>query len=133
MEELKFRYWSESEKKYTSTDEMPIVGENSELLELEGWDNDVFEQFIGIKDKNGKDIYVGAVIEYTQHKAYNLGGFKARVVFDDENACFGFIKENPLFEGFINSFAEIDELQTDFLDYCEVIGNINKNPELLKK
>jgi len=87
----------------------------------------------GLKDKNKKNIYVGAVIEYTQHKAYNLGGFKAKVVFDNENACFGFIKENPLFEGFINSFAEIDELQTDFLDYCEVIGNINKNPELLKK
>lgn len=81
----------------------------------------VVMQFTGLKDKNGKEIYEGDVVEY---KAYNTW-HRDEIKFTDGK-----------FHGNLNGVKE--ELQSRY-DLglivtlgCEIIGDIYSNPELLK-
>jgi hypothetical protein len=76
----------------------------------------------------GQDLYEGDIIKYSQHKGYDLPDFTAHVVYIKEFACFGYFRHDlkraiP--------FAIHDELQTDFLDYCEIIGNAYENNNMI--
>jgi uncharacterized phage protein (TIGR01671 family) len=86
-------------------------------------------QFTGLVDKNGVEIYEGDIFQYNEHYAYRLPSFKAIVEYNDYYACFGYQKVGSFF---ITSFHEHDELHTDVLSHCEVIGNIYENPSLLE-
>lgn len=68
-------------------------------------------QFTGLKDKNGKEIYEGDILEYVERDWNKLKDLTVRcdVVFED-----GAFKPS------------IDP------ENSEVIGNIYENPELLK-
>ena len=127
----KFRYWSEKKKRYVGTDDMPLPYENSNELELTAWDNDVYEVYIGLIVEGDRELCEGDIFQYTQQKAYNQGDFKTKVVYDNEHACFGFVKEKPLYEGYINLFSDVDDVK-NFLEYCTIIGNIHENTEMFK-
>jgi hypothetical protein len=75
-----------------------------------GKDNDItIEQFTGLLDKNGKEIYEGDI-----------------VLDCDEDINMDVIFENGIFcTCNTNSIYEMDDI--------EVIGNIHENPELLNK
>jgi hypothetical protein len=81
---------------------------------------------IGLGDKHGKELFSGAIFKYTKHGRYLYEDFVAVIEF--RKGCFGF----TLFNGYFTPFCKIDELQTDFLDHIEIIGNIQDNPNLLK-
>ena len=81
-------------------------------------DSDVIiMQFTGLHDKNGKEIYEGDILDFG-NKNY------VPVVFD--NGCFNVFDE-PL--GWDFDSEEIP-VKTNF-NYCEIVGNIYENPELL--
>lgn len=75
----------------------------------------VVEQYTGLKDKNGKDIYEGDVLRFKMH----TGKYENyEIVFRDA------------------MFEAINADDTNFISYStwdfgEVIGNIHENPELL--
>ena len=83
------------------------------------------EQFTGLYDKNGKEIYEGDVL-----KAIAPRGFIFRVF----GVAGGFVINAFQDEITMLRFAEpIANMQTAgyIQEHCEVIGNIHENPELL--
>lgn len=82
-------------------------------------------QFTGMKDKNGVDIYDGDEFQYRKHDGYFLVDFVGAVTFKD--GCFGFIVISNTSTGYFVPFSKFDELQEDFLNHIEIIGNIHDN------
>jgi uncharacterized phage protein (TIGR01671 family) len=113
MREIRFRAWDKENKKIVLPDNTKyeayynfegwnvsdVFAINS-LLKSEGYD---YQQFTGLHDKNGKEIYEGDICQATR---------------DDKFKFKPFVIEIPAF------------YQADYAP-LEVIGNIYENPELL--
>ncbi|AOB20569.1 hypothetical protein I4I21_16605 [Lactiplantibacillus plantarum] len=87
----------------------------------------ILEQFTGLKDVNGKDIYVGDVVEvWSDASELTMVPAVNEVVSED---LFGrpgmFLK--PIGQHLIEPC-----LHDSFIDQFKVIGNAHENPELLK-
>lgn len=125
MRELKFRAYDKTdttEDAVSPTNDfagwVKIVGMFGDLdLRKTGW---IFMQYIGIKDKNGKEIYEGDICRVKALGRDIIG----KVFFNENKLQFGLdaIVETEIE---IPSHAETDE--------WEVLGNIYQNPELLPK
>lgn len=106
---FRFRAWSKQLERMVCIDEML-------LFHLAEVDSDlVFEQCTGIKDKNGKLIYEGDIVE-----SY---GELWKCVFEMNH---GYGIDSP---GFVlkNNFGHAQPFRN-----IQVVGNIHENPELLE-
>ena len=86
----------------------------------------VFEQYTGLKDKNGKEIYEGDIVLFNEWVSDNPEIMQfALVVWDQEKGCFILqsIEGNLKGGRFIHYW--------DFIGNIAVIGNIHENPGLL--
>lgn len=74
-------------------------------------------------DKNKTKLYKGDIFQYSKHDGYFLDDFVGVVKFRD--GCFGYeIVTGYNFKPF-TPLSDFDELQEDFLNHIEVIGNIH--------
>ena len=85
---------------------------------------DTISQFTGLRDKNGTKIYQNEIFIFKKSNKELI----YLVVWMEEKACYGYKSMNTNRE---IPFARFDELQEDFLNYCEVIGNKFDNSEYL--
>lgn len=121
MKELKFRIWDNSHNEFIRPDygligfcypldgRIAVLTANSDPIE-----DCILEQYTGLKDKNGKEVYEGDIVEYDWYirndKSYRV---KEKVVFDDMGA-------RVCGHNRIRNCSGV-----------EVIGNIHENADLL--
>lgn len=108
MREIKFRAWG-----FNKMFEPRTLVNMCQCMPRIDFQGLTLMQITGIKDKNGKEIYEGDILEGKDHWAW--GDWRKVVTFD--GGCF-----RPFGTG---------DWEPDPED-VEVIGNIYENPELLK-
>lgn len=114
--QIKFRIWIESEKPRMEDWEWIKRNWHSNIL-------DKAMQYTGLKDKNGKEIYEGDVLNFNPVIAFSEDELGGTVVWDSEWSSFKVETKS-------GNFISIH--YSGNTDLVEIIGNIYENPELLK-
>ena len=121
MRELKFRAWDKVEKKMLFGADpfaIHVSGSNEPLLAKTHKNEDcIFEQYTGLKGKNGKEIYEGDIL-------HSKVGINYAVSYNDCNGRFEMWSK----DGYGGGIADVQYIKEFDI---KVIGNIHENPELL--
>ncbi len=118
MREIKFRVWNSNKMDYDCRDLSVWNG----ILVPEG--DGIIMQYTGLKDKNGKEIYDGDIVNYS-NTLLEIGIGIIEAFFDTTNFHCRWVSQNTEKPSIYTS--------TDYLgcpSEIEVIGNIYENPEL---
>lgn len=131
MREIKFRVWDKTGKFMSDCDfTLADVAANIDDIgeKLLGKNTSIeWMQFIGLKDKNSKEIYEGDIVRLTTYGVNDLRKIQAVEWSDDRT---GFVTSHS---PFIKTNAQRTfDADCDWLFECEVIGNIHENPGLLE-
>jgi len=142
---IKFRAWDKENESYLY-DVQDTYDTNESCFGDFLFDNERYavEQFTGLTDVNGKDIYEGDIVQYSdQFYEHSMGG-----VTDLETEYIGIIiKSNWSLGILINRISHTDAHinhynAKEFVPFCEfddpesdvlLKGNVHENPELLKE
>ena len=152
MREIKFRCWDKTARKmrqvieivfnagmYYDTNDNTVkliwvkghdIIDNKDIaLEREHKNEYILMQYTGLKDKNGKEIYEGDIIDFSYDMFVgNFNTFVAKgIVVFEEGAFYVQCLEN---EGLTKDESYL--LYTINIDTIKIIGNIYENPELLE-
>lgn len=133
MRELKFRVWDKAKNRYLRQDSTGIDNLGN-IIDFENCDEDdwgvhnvrvlgkndmgfTVEQYTGLHDKNGKEIYEGDIV--SKHNSDTKGVVKQ--VKDGQWAIYW----DNVPDGYYVLFK--------YSNLCEVVGNIHENNELLER
>ena len=129
MREIKFKFWNEKSK--IMYDEFPDYLDGYDLEMIFNKDSNgglIPMQFTGLKDKNGQEIYEGDVCEIIYNNRGKISQEITPVLWGSYND--GEYVDNV--ECWMVGWYPLSDIITNPAYSIEVIGNIYKNPELLK-
>jgi len=106
MREIKFRAWNKIEETLKPIQDYLIFFDNGQMLPTQ--DYYIIEQYTGLKDKNGKEIYEGDIIVYA-----NL---EPSLKIEFKNGGFGY--------RYLGNFYNLTAFKCSF---TEIIGNIHES------
>ncbi len=110
---IKFRVWSKKESKYLYPDNFADLGAYFILSHNQRDGNYIFQQFTGLSDVNGKEIYEGDILESIIDDRKSIG------------LCKSILGGWKIF-----NIKEVSIAWDRFEE--KIIGNIFENPELIK-
>jgi hypothetical protein len=97
MRELKFRVWDNKNKKFLPESHFAILGSGKVIVTLSGYyehftnktqDDYVVQQYTGLKDSKGKEVYEGDIIYHKNDKAY------CQCIWDQERLTYRWVGKN---------------------------------------
>ena len=88
-------------------------------------------QFTGLNDKNGKRIFEGDIIK-THYANTPKADFIEQVAFHNGRFC-GMYEHGKMkmWASLADGIKHLPQDKTVYMEWCEVIGNIHDNPELI--
>ena len=121
MRTIKFRIFNKKIKSYIDIYLSAIMID--ELNDLN--EHLIVEQFTGLHDKNGKEIYEGDIL--------NVGeNLVCEIVYVDKNVEDYGDEIHCAFHAKVYIHNKTIPLDSYLKNNCEIIGNIHENPELLE-
>lgn len=128
--EIKFRVWDKEGKRFIYSAKgyqghyiLTLDGKFHDLQNGSGGDDYEVQSFVGLQDKNNKDIYEGDIVTHDFRYHFDITGERKGVV-KFENGGF-----SPLPKDHIE---DEDDFYSYYVTNYQVIGNIFENPDLLK-
>jgi len=112
--EIKFRLWDSYFNEYSEYHLSRTM-----VRDINTYTRFLFEQFTGLKDKNGKEIYEGDILRTPQAFSDLI------IVYNNESAGFGYrYIDKP-------ELPTSGSMQTLDPNLISILGNIHQNPELI--
>tara|TARA_R110000782_G_scaffold211062_1_gene299024 strand:- start:1 stop:429 length:429 start_codon:yes stop_codon:yes gene_type:complete len=136
--EIKFRTWDKVLKEYLGFATIQSLCNCNNYLNIE---NHIFEQYTGLKDKNEVEIYEGDILRigceaYPIEVKYGKFQEQKKNKHDRGYYYIGFFTEKDYEQ--ISLIERMSFVKPNYKieycsEFCEVIGNIHENPELLEE
>ena len=119
---IKFRVWDGQNKRWFSQEILKVLPLDVFLA------SENIQQFTGLFDKNGKEIYEGDLVYSHFNHTTNIVEWGNYQIYKNDDAekseCIGYF-----LRGIKSNFIE----EFDSSNWAMIVGNIFENPELLKQ